>query len=144
MNFLSNRCQIFCWLETFYNFSIFIQQKLCKVPLNLFTFIRQIIAHLWILSQPAINWVGVLSVNFNFLKDRKLDIVILVDKFSDLFFWPWLLTWKLIAWKGKNLQAFVFEVFPNLIQLFIVRICIRTLTGNVDDKKSFAVFELRK
>lgn len=131
-------------MENFYNFSIFIQQKLCKVPLNLFTFIRHIIAQLWILSQPAINRVGVLSVNFNLFKDRKLDIVILVDKFSDLFFWPWLLTWKLIAWKGKNLQAFVFEVFSNLIQLFIVRICICTLAGNVDDKEGFAVFELRK
>lgn len=112
--------------------------------MNLFTFICQLIAHWRVCSQPTVNWMCVLSVYLDFLKYWKLHIVIFIHKLSNLLFCPWLLTWKLIAWKGKNLKPLVLEVLSNLIQLFVIWVSVRALTGNIYKKKGFTVLELRK
>lgn len=85
-------------------------------------------------SQPAVNRVGVFAIDLNFFKDGELDIVILIDKLPDIFMRSRFLALELIAREGQDFESFIFELFSDLVELFIIWIGVGTQARNIDDQ----------
>jgi len=79
--------------------------------------------------------MGIFTNYFDFGKDREIHIVFVFDKSSNATVSQRLLFAKLVAGEGKDTEIFLKEFGLQLNQLFVMLICVATLTGNINNKQ---------
>ncbi len=81
--------------------------------------------------------MAIRAVDFDFVEERKGDIVVGGTKLFDLFVCAGLLAGELIARKAKDLKAFVFVFFEDGFQGFVLR-RQAAFGGDIDNEENFA------
>lgn len=88
--------------------------------------------------------MSVFTVDLYFVHNGEFDIIVLVHKLFYLLVSSWFLAFELIAWEGQNLEPLIFEIFSQLIQLFVIWICVATLACHINYQNGLALLEFRK
>lgn len=99
---------------------------LAKVPLR---------PHSHALIKVPVHRMGIFTSYFDFGKDREIHIVFVFDKSSNATVSQRLLFAKLVAGECKDTEIFLKEFGLQLNQLFVMLICVATLTGNINNKQ---------
>ena len=124
------------------NISIFVNQKLRKVPWNLLGHLLvRVLKLIRIPPQVLVQLVGIFAVDVNLFKERELDLLAL-GKLINLLITAILLHEKLIAGKCKDLQTTVLVLLINLNQLLVVLLSHASLGRHINNNGNFFTFHL--
>lgn len=116
---LGGRCIPLYWL------SILVNQELGEVPLD---GIKTQSTSLFTL-QIFVEWMGIVSIDFDFSKDIPFNIILLQEFFYVNRTSRFLIV-ELIAGKSQDFQSLILELIVQLIQLFVI--CLGQSTVGCD------------
>lgn len=142
---LKNSClnitNIFWWFEKVDNLTFIVNYKLSKIPWNHLSLTSLFVIQFTIISQKCEKWMSIVTINFNFFKNREFSMEIFLNKFNNLFWRSTFLTKELIAWESKDFKSLLFKFLMHLNHGLIVRWCQSSLTCYIDNHYCFFVFE---
>jgi len=121
--------------------SFTVQNELGEVPWNHVSLTSLAVVQLAMVSQKHEQWVGALAVYLDLLEDWELSVEILVNEFTDLLGRTVLLTEKLVAGEGQNLEALGTKLLMHIDHSLVVGRCQPSLACYIHNHDCLAILE---
>ena len=124
----------------FNHLSLLIDQKLGKVPRNLFSLFFCLIVQRRVLAKEIVSWMSVLPIDLYFLCQLKSDTIFRPSKSVYLLGSTSLLSSKLVARDSYDFEAPRFHFCVDLNQLFVVLVCQSSLSCYINNQDGLFIF----